>query len=392
MTGGPAGGTDPGSRGARRGGWGSITSVAAYVADDEGGSRCRRGRRSRLWERRLLHPGRHFLAAPDYFRDAALDCVPVDTWNDASERQAQMVDVLSQLLLEGCAGILMRAGLVVKGVSWGECKDCVASELLTNPSTLLLDGTYLGGRGGVFRACRRGGDARREVRRGGGGGGGGTSRCPLMVVWAMRWGRVGLERGGGGGRTRTFTETRPPASHSPILFLGGLLWRRMSLFCSLFLTFPPPCAPAAEWISGLDSATALSVVRLLCALADEWRTIIATLHVLPFPMLPLFDNIMLLSAGRVAFSGPAGAALPHCTSLGVPCPPRYNPCNCCVQLLTDAATDGSQSVTWRPEVAWAEWEAAGVGASAVLAAAAVAAAVAGAASPPDAVPPKGCRS
>ncbi|KAK1869412.1 hypothetical protein I4F81_011889 [Pyropia yezoensis] len=141
-----------------------------------------------------------------------------------------------------------------------------------------------------------------------------------------------------------------------------------------------------EPTSGLDSATALTVVRLLRALADEGRTIITTLHQPSSQMLALFDNIMLLSSGRVVYSGPAEGALPHFASLGLPCPPHYNPCDFFLQLLTDAAPDGSQPVTRQLEAAWAAREAAGDGASAVAAAVATAAAAAAAAAAAESSP------
>lgn len=151
---------------------------------------------------------------------------------------------------------------------------------------------------------------------------------------------------------------------------------------------PPPffSLPATEPTSGLDSATALTVVRLLRSLADEGRTIITTLHQPSSQMLALFDNIMLLSAGRVVYSGPAGGALPHFASLGLPCPPHYNPCDYFLQLLTDAAADGSQPVTRRLEAAWAAREAAGEGASAVAEAVATAAAATAAAAAAETSP------
>jgi len=74
-------------------------------------------------------------------------------------------------------------------------------------------------------------------------------------------------------------------------------------------------------------------------------------------MLELFDNIMLLSSGRVVYSGAAADALSYFNNIGLPCPVNYNPCDFFLQLLTDTAADGSQPVTWRLEAAWAEREA-----------------------------------
>jgi len=98
-------------------------------------------------------------------------------------------------------------------------------------------------------------------------------------------------------------------------------------------------------------------VKLLRSLADEGRTIITTLHQPSSQMLELFDNIMLLSLGRVVYSGAAADALSYFESVGLACPVNYNPCDFFLQLLTDTAADGSQPVTRRLEAAWAEREA-----------------------------------
>jgi hypothetical protein len=42
-------------------------------------------------------------------------------------------------------------------------------------------------------------------------------------------------------------------------------------------------------------------------------------------MFELFDNLCLLCDGRCMFFGPAGRALAHYESVGLPCPPLRNP-------------------------------------------------------------------
>jgi len=60
-----------------------------------------------------------------------------------TERDARVTSVIKQLRLEACVDTLMGDGVVLKGVSGGERKRVnIANELLTDPSTMLLDGTF----------------------------------------------------------------------------------------------------------------------------------------------------------------------------------------------------------------------------------------------------------
>lgn len=126
-----------------------------------------------------------------------------------AEREARVAGVLAQLRLEGCADTLMGDGVVVKGVSGGERKRVnIANELLTDPSTLLLDGMLLekgrgggggGGRGGGWEwetakreeehPCPTGGVACRAAWVGDGGGGdsGGRARGRRPQLTHIRW-------------------------------------------------------------------------------------------------------------------------------------------------------------------------------------------------------------
>lgn len=189
---------------------------------------------------RLWYAGRHFLAASDCHRDAAMVACLRIPGATRVERQAQVAGVLLQLRLEGCVGTLMGAGVVVKGVSERVRKRCVVSELLTNASTLLVDGTFFrGGRGGVLRACRRGGDAREEGRRGGGGGGGGGIPAPTGGGVGHALEGAGGERGGSGGRARRQGSLSRRARRLAIPPFP-LLWRScLGSDADAFLSLPP---------------------------------------------------------------------------------------------------------------------------------------------------------
>lgn len=90
-----------------------------------------------------------------------------------------------------------------------------------------------------------------------------------------------------------------------------------------------------EPTSGLDASTAMSVVRLLRELADEGTTVIFTIHQPSSAMFGLFDKIMLLSEGHVAYFGHAREAESYFSSVGYKFPSNYNPCDYLLQLVID---------------------------------------------------------
>jgi ABC-type multidrug transport system ATPase subunit len=90
-----------------------------------------------------------------------------------------------------------------------------------------------------------------------------------------------------------------------------------------------------EPTSGLDASTAMTVVRLLRELANEGKTVISTIHQPSSAMFGLFDKLMLLSEGCVAYYGPAAEAQGYFFSIGYPFPPNYNPCDYLMQLVID---------------------------------------------------------
>eukprot|EP00820_Chromera_velia_P001770 Cvel_15456.t1-p1 / transcript=Cvel_15456.t1 / gene=Cvel_15456 / organism=Chromera_velia_CCMP2878 / gene_product=ABC transporter G family member 7, putative / transcript_product=ABC transporter G family member 7, putative / location=Cvel_scaffold1144:52584-54181(+) / protein_length=368 / sequence_SO=supercontig / SO=protein_coding / is_pseudo=false len=89
---------------------------------------------------------------------------------------------------------------------------------------------------------------------------------------------------------------------------------------------------ADEPTTGLDSAQAFSVVAALRQLAEEGNTIIASIHQPRSAIWSLMDDVMLMSEGRVLFSGPAEDALPYFESLGFSCPDHYNPAEFLIDL------------------------------------------------------------
>lgn len=58
-----------------------------------------------------------------------------------------------------------------------------------------------------------------------------------------------------------------------------------------------------EPTSGLDSFMALNVVQVLKHLTESGKTVLTTIHQPSSEIFNLFDKILLLAEGRVAFLG-----------------------------------------------------------------------------------------
>ncbi|XP_043270410.1 pleiotropic drug resistance protein TUR2-like [Venturia canescens] len=113
--------------------------------------------------------------------------------------------------------------------------------------------------------------------------------------------------------------------------LSGGEMKRLS-FASEVLT-DPPLMFCDEPTSGLDSFMAHQVVSVLKDLTRRGKTIIATLHQPSSELFALFDRILLMAEGRVAFMGTPEQACAFFKSMGAVCPSNYNPADYFVQVL-----------------------------------------------------------
>ncbi|XP_025016851.1 protein white isoform X3 [Tetranychus urticae] len=100
-----------------------------------------------------------------------------------------------------------------------------------------------------------------------------------------------------------------------------------------------------EPTSGLDSFMAQTVVSVLKSLANEQRTIVCTIHQPSSEIFKMFDQIMLLAEGRVAFLGTADKALDFFSQLGYKCPSNYNPSDFFIQQLSIAPRNKEQCLS-----------------------------------------------
>lgn len=108
--------------------------------------------------------------------------------------------------------------------------------------------------------------------------------------------------------------------------------RKRLAFASEALT-DPAMLLCDEPTSGLDSFMAHSVLQVLKRLTLKDKTIILTIHQPSSELFGLFDKILLMAEGRVAFLGTPTEATDFFTQMNAPCPLNYNPADYYVQLL-----------------------------------------------------------
>ncbi|KAI9225014.1 P-loop containing nucleoside triphosphate hydrolase protein, partial [Blastocladiella britannica] len=80
-----------------------------------------------------------------------------------------------------------------------------------------------------------------------------------------------------------------------------------------------------EPTSGLDTYTAFAVVKLLKELAASGRTVIATLHQPSSEIFHMIDELCIMSAGGIMYSGPAEASVDYFARAGYQTPTFSNP-------------------------------------------------------------------
>ena len=134
---------------------------------------------------------------------------------------------------------------------------------------------------------------------------------------------------------------------SPIEGGGGLSGgERKRLSIATALIGDPSLLLVDEPTSGLDSAAAEAIVNLLRDLAHGPRNaaVLVTIHQPSSSMLDLFDRIILLRAGEMAFEGTVIEALDFFSSCGATCPQRHNPADFFIRTLAHAPDSEPESV------------------------------------------------
>lgn len=89
-----------------------------------------------------------------------------------------------------------------------------------------------------------------------------------------------------------------------------------------------------EPTTGLDAFNAFNVMQTLRHLASNGRTIVTTIHQPRSSIFAMFDQLCLLSEGRVMYFGPAKDAIPYFSSLEFNSPSNFNPADFFLDLLS----------------------------------------------------------
>ncbi|OQR89011.1 ATP-binding Cassette (ABC) Superfamily [Achlya hypogyna] len=121
--------------------------------------------------------------------------------------------------------------------------------------------------------------------------------------------------------------------------------RKRLSFATEILT-NPSLLFADEPTSGLDSVMAESVIQQLRQLAQEGRTVIATIHQPSSELFPLFDKLYLLSEGQTVYNGKAEDAVQYFASQGYACPSYMNPTDYFMRqiIMADGAAESTTRV------------------------------------------------
>jgi len=95
----------------------------------------------------------------------------------------------------------------------------------------------------------------------------------------------------------------------------------------------PPLLFCDEPTSGLDSYMAQNVVEVLKNLSDQGKTIVCTIHQPSSQVFAMFDRILLMAEGRVAFLGNTNDAVDFFQNINRPCPYNFNPADHYIHVL-----------------------------------------------------------
>ncbi|CAL4079531.1 unnamed protein product, partial [Meganyctiphanes norvegica] len=113
--------------------------------------------------------------------------------------------------------------------------------------------------------------------------------------------------------------------------ISGGEMKRLAFACEVLTN--PSLMFCDEPTSGLDSFMAQNVVAVMKNMAERGKTIISTIHQPSSEVYAMFDRVLLMAEGRVAFLGEVDACYQFFKKCGIPCPPNYNPADFFISTL-----------------------------------------------------------
>ncbi|KAH9253376.1 hypothetical protein BASA81_008727 [Batrachochytrium salamandrivorans] len=101
-----------------------------------------------------------------------------------------------------------------------------------------------------------------------------------------------------------------------------------------------------ECTTGLDSFQALRVATTIKELAMGGRTMVSSIHQPRSSIFQLFDDVLILTEGKLVYAGPANKMIDYFESLGHPMPVKYNPADFVLDLVSlDSKSESSEQQT-----------------------------------------------
>ncbi|KAJ2698789.1 FAD-dependent urate hydroxylase [Coemansia sp. IMI 209128] len=130
--------------------------------------------------------------------------------------------------------------------------------------------------------------------------------------------------------------------------ISGGEMRRVSIACELVTS--PSIIFLDEPTSGLDAYNAFVVMDTLSQLARRYgRTIICTIHQPRTDIFSMFDQLIVLAAGQMCYSGPATSISGYLESIGHPVPNGYNIADFTIDLVQQATVSSASTYGPTPQ-------------------------------------------
>jgi len=139
-------------------------------------------------------------------------------------------------------------------------------------------------------------------------------------------------------------ETLIGGLYARVIGISGGEKKRVQFACETLTD--PSVIFCDEPTSGLDSFMAATVVTQLKNFATaggSQRTVIATIHQPSSAVFEIFDELLLLANGRMAYMGKAPDVLQYFNTAGHPAPSNYNPAEFLMELLSVHSEKGEES-------------------------------------------------
>ncbi|XP_012159163.1 ATP-binding cassette sub-family G member 1 isoform X2 [Ceratitis capitata] len=130
--------------------------------------------------------------------------------------------------------------------------------------------------------------------------------------------------------------------HRLVRNLSGGERKRLSM--AIELVTNPPVMFFDEPTSGLDSVASLQIINYLKRLALDGRIIVCVIHQPSSKLMKLFDDVLVMSRGKVVYAGPKADMVPTFESAGFAFPDFYNPADFALEVSSEEHNERLQDL------------------------------------------------